>query len=190
MRLDRRHVLLLLVGNFMLAAASGCFLLPAHVIGGGVNGLAVILEKAFQIEPTLCINGMIFACFILGVFFLGRDFALKTIASTLLYPIFLQILSMLSIPVLPPLLASILGGGLTGLGIGLVMRTGGSSGGMDVPPLILNKYFHIPVSIMVLICDSLIVLGGLIVYGWKPVVIGLISVIICSKTLSYTLINR
>lgn len=95
MRLDRRHILLLLVGNFMLAAASSCFLLPAHVIGGGVNGLAVILEKAFQIEPTQCINGMIFTCFILGVFFLGRDFALKTIASTLLYPLFLQILSLL-----------------------------------------------------------------------------------------------
>lgn len=187
MFVNRRHIMLLAVGNLLLAMASSWFLLPSHVISGGVNGIAVILEKVFNLEPMMVINILIIACFLLGVLFLGREFAVKTAASTLLYPLFLQLIAFISLPVLPQLAASIIGGLLTGFGIGLIMRSGGCSGGMDVPPLILHKYFNLPVSVLVFICDSFIVFGGLIVYGWLPVLIGLVSVAACSKALNFAL---
>ena len=67
MFVNRRHILLLAVGNLLLAMASSWFLLPSHVIGGGVNGIAVILEKVFNLEPMMVINILIIACFLLGV---------------------------------------------------------------------------------------------------------------------------
>lgn len=187
MRIDHRHIALLVCGNFLLAIASSWFILPAHIISGGINGIAVILEKVLGLDPMLVINIMIVSCFLLGLCCLGKSFALKTIASAILYPCFLQIASLISLPIFPTIIASLIGGILTGLGIGLVMRSGGSSGGMDVPPLILHKYFHLPVSFLVLLCDSLIVFAGLVVYGWMPVLIGLLSVFVCSKALGVTL---
>ena len=51
MFVNRRHIMLLAIGNLLLAMASSWFLLPSHVISGGVNGIAVILEKVFDLEP-------------------------------------------------------------------------------------------------------------------------------------------
>jgi len=75
-----------------------------------------------------------------------------------------------------PMLASLYGGLLGGVGVGLVFRTGATTGGMDVPPLIINKYTHIEIYKLILIVDALTVLFGMIAYGFEAVLIGLISV--------------
>ena len=187
MRLNYRHLLLLVLGNLLLAIASAWLILPAKVISGGVNGIAIILEALFHWNSLIVINCMIALCFCVGSLVLGKGFALKTILSSLCYPLFLQLVSVIPVPACPQILASILGGTLTGIGIGFVMRAGGSSGGMDVPPLILHKFTGISISTWVLVCDALIVLGGLLVYGVIPVIIGIVSVMVCAKALSMTL---
>lgn len=187
MQVKYRYALLIIIGNFTLALSSAYLLLPSKVMSGGVNGIGIILEKLFGWNAIVTINITIALCFILGAAILGKTFALKTIASSILFPIFLQLLSCITLPILPELVASVVGGALTGIGIGFVMRAGGSTGGMDVPPLILHKFTNISISVLVLFCDSLIVLGGLVVYGWQHVLIGLVSVLICSKALHYVM---
>lgn len=66
MVVNRRHIILLVVGNLLLAIASSWFLLPSHVISGGVNGIAVIMEKVLNLEPMWVINILIIVCFLLA----------------------------------------------------------------------------------------------------------------------------
>lgn len=187
MQMNQRHISMLFVGNLLLAIATAWLILPAKVISGGVNGIAIVFEVLFEWNTVVVINSTILLCFVIGTIVLGKSFAVKTMFSSICYPLLLQIVSLLHLPACPQLLASIGGGALTGVGIGLIMRAGGSSGGMDVPPLILQKWSGISVSIWVLLCDGLIVISGLLIYGIVPVLIGLSSVFVCAKCLNYTI---
>ena len=108
---------------------------------------------------------------------LGKEFAIKTALSSSAYPIFLSAISN-ALPVfeIDALLASLYGGLLAGVGIGMVMRTGASTGGMDIPPLIVNKLTGIKISTLVIIIDAITVLLGLATYGLEEVLIGFSSV--------------
>ncbi len=72
-----------LIGNFMLALAVAMFILPYNILSGGVAGIAVALQPVFHIEPTLMVNGLVLGMFVLGTVFLGKDFAVKTVISSL-----------------------------------------------------------------------------------------------------------
>lgn len=168
---------LVLLGTLIMAAAVKFFILPFNVLSGGVAGIAVALEPVFHLDPDLVINGLVLGMFVLGSVCLGKEFAVKTFLSSLVYPIYLAVLDPF-VPALElePILASIYGGALAGIGIGLVMRTGSSTGGMDIPPLILKKYMNIEISKSVMVVDALTVLLGLTTYGLEAVLIGLFSV--------------
>lgn len=169
---------LVLLGTLIMAAAVKFFILPFNVLSGGVAGIAVALEPVFHLDPDLVINGLVLGMFVLGSVCLGKEFAVKTFLSSLVYPIYLAVLDPF-VPALElePILASIYGGALAGIGIGLVMRTGSSTGGMDIPPLILKKYMNIEISKSVMVVDALTVLLGLTTYGLEAVLIGLFSVV-------------
>ena len=108
---------------------------------------------------------------------LGKEFAGNTLISSLAYPVFTTILSRHPVDLtIDPLLASFYAGLLGGAGIGLVMRTGASTGGMDIPPLIIHKLTGIKVSTLVMITDALTVMAGIIAYDLSAALLGLISV--------------
>ena len=166
-----------LVGNFLLALGVTMFIIPYHILSGGVAGIAVALQPLLHIEPTVTVNIMVLSMFILGVVVLGKEFAFKTVISSLVYPVYITVLSRI-VPVveLDSLVASLYGGIIAGIGIGLVLRTGASTGGMDIPPLIINKFTGIKVSALIMFFDTLTVLLGLFTYGLEAVLIGIISV--------------
>ena len=168
---------MIFVGNLILAFGSMFFIIPNKILSGGVAGISVALYPIFKIEPEMMINIILLLTFILGSIFLGKKFAMKTLTSTLLYPIFVYFLSQYNFQTdLDPILASIYGGLLTGVGLGITFRTGASTGGMDIPPLILEKFTNIKVSIWIVIIDSLVVLLGLSTYGVNQVLIGFLSI--------------
>lgn len=171
-----KNTILLVVGNYLLAFAVGTFILPYNILSGGVAGIAVALEPLFGIDPNLMINGLVLGLFIIGALVLGRNFAVSTAISSLLYPFFLTLTVADGSVVIDPILASLYGGLLAGIGVGMVIRTGSSTGGMDVPPLVLHKYTHIEISTWVLIVDGITVSIGLWTYGLEAVLIGFISV--------------
>ena len=171
------NLILILLGTFILAVSVEMFILPYHILSGGVAGIAVAVEPFFHIDETLFANGMILALFFLGWIFLGRQFAVNTAVSSLFYPVFTTLLSRCVLETdIDPVLASFYAGLLGGFGIGLVMRTGASTGGMDVPPLILNQLTGIKISTLVMIVDGLTVLLGIIAYDINAALIGLVSV--------------
>jgi uncharacterized membrane-anchored protein YitT (DUF2179 family) len=176
----KRHLIdlsLTIVGNLILAFAVRYFILPYNILSGGVAGIAVAFAKLSGIAADIWVNGLIIGLFVIGSIFLGKKFATHTALSSFLYPAFLWALNYYTFTMdIEPMLASLYGGLLGGLGVGIVFRTGASTGGMDVPPLILNKITHIDLHRLVLMVDALTVLLGIFVYGIEAVLIGLISV--------------
>ena len=149
----------ILAGNILLGFAVAAFILPSGVIMGGATGVGIVLARFSPLDTStivLCVNLMALA---LGWAVLGWRFVVATIASSLLYPIFLgaaQRIPGIDQLTADPLLAALLGGGMVGIAVGLVMRVGSSTGGTDVVNLVLHKWTHIPVSAAVYLTDIVI----------------------------------
>ncbi len=169
--------MLVAAGTFLLSMSVSCFILPYDILSGGVAGIAVALSPILHIGKTWIVNTLMLGLLAVGTLVLGKSFFLNTALSSLLYPVFILLIGMfLSVPETEPILASFYGGLLGGAGIGLVMRAGASTGGMDIPPLIIHKLTGAKVSTMVMIVDGLTVILGFSVYGISAVLVGLISV--------------
>lgn len=167
----------IVVGNLLLAVSTEFLIIPNNIVTGGVAGLAIGLAPLLPINANLLVTLIIVICFILGYIFLGQKFALKTLLSSILYPVFINILSLVDINLtLDPLIASIYGGLLSGVGIGIVFRIGASTGGMDIPPLILSKYTRLKTHSWILIVDAFTVMLGMSTVGVNNALIGMISV--------------
>lgn len=169
--------LAIIVGNFLLAVGVSFFIIPNDILTGGVAGIAIALSPLINLEVETIISGLVIVCFVLGLVFLGRKFALKTVGSSILYPIFLNILGSYEYSLgIDPILASLYGGLISGVGIGIVFRAGSSTGGMDIPPLILGKYTKIKTHSWMIILDGMTVILGITTFGISAALVGMISV--------------
>lgn len=187
--MDKKKLILdafsILIGNILLAFGIAYFIIPNNILSGGVAGLAIAISPLINMEVDTLITIFIVVAFVLGYFFLGKEFALKTIASSILYPILLKFMGLFDYQVpIDPLLASLYGGLVAGLGIGIVFRAGASTGGMDIPPLILQKYTKIKAHTWIMALDAFTILLGLTTFGLNNVLIGLISAYAMSRTIS------
>ena len=183
-----RQILMIEVGTFLFALAVGMFILPGNILSGGVAGIANLLSAYVDISEdilTILINTTLF---VTGSVFLGKEFFLNTLIYAASYP-FLLLLVTRVFPVyeIDPLLASLYGGFIGGIGIGIIFRNGGSSGGTDAIALILEKFFHVKVSRTIMVLDGITVIAGLFIYGMNSVLIGLISVFTLSIVMERTM---
>lgn len=179
-----RTVLSVIIGNFVIATGVALFIFPLNVLSGGAAGIAVALQPILHIDKTIIVNVLTIGLYLVGALVLGKKFALKTILSTIVYPLSITTMSSVFADVqitTNPLLASLYGGICVGIGIGLVYRVGGSTGGMDIPPLVINKFTGIPLPILVMCIDGFTVILGASVFGIEAAMIGLISVWTCGK---------
>lgn len=185
-----KETIIVLIGNFILAVAVGLFLLPNDILTGGIAGVAVLMSPFISIDTSIVVMILSISLLLLGWLFLGTKFMLTTCLSSIIYPFFLMIIEKIVIPPsIDPLLASVYGGLLGGAGVGMVIKMGSSTGGMDIPPIIINKYTGFDLSKAVMIFDALTVAFGLMIYGLEQVLVGLISVYLTafaiSKILTY-----
>ena len=152
------------VGNMLYALMVKFFLLPAGLVTGGTTGLALIAERLWNVP----ISGFVFVfnvvMLIIGWLVLGKAFALTTIASSILYPFFLEVCNLIFgdlVLTRDTVLCTVFFGIGIGVALGVVIRSGASTGGMDIPPLVLNKLFRIPVSVGLYAFDFCILLAQL-----------------------------
>ncbi len=176
-----------LIGNIIYALSVKLFILPANLISCGTNGIAMVVSNLTPIPMSAFI--LIFNVVMLGVgwLVLGRQFAMSTIASSLLYPVLLELLNILlgDLVITEQLLLNALFGGMgLGLSLGIVMRAGASTGGMDIPSLILKRFFRIPVSASLWIFDFFIMLSQLLFHTMEDLLYGVLLLIVISFTLN------
>lgn len=177
-------VLIVFAGNALLAFVVASFVIPHNIIMGGTTGIGIVLNKALSIDTAMLILIMNIGLLIFGGIVLGKKFFLTTVASSILYPVMLAVL--MRVPGIDSitdnsLLAALFGGFLEGIAVGMLMRIGSSTGGMDVVNLVLHKWFHLPVALFVSISD-VIVVGGQALFD-KPENLLLGIIVIACETL-------
>lgn len=179
--------LLVVLGNALYAASAKLFLLPAGLISCGTTGIALVVNQLTGIP----LSGFIFvfnlAMLCLGWWLLGKQFALTTVFSSLFYPIALAVLdrTLGDVRITEDIWLNVVFAGLgLGLSIGMVMRGGASTGGMDIPPLILKKYLHIPVSASLWAFDFCILLAQMMYHTLEDLLYGVVLLIMLSVALN------
>ena len=180
-------LLLVLVGNILFALAIKLFILPANLISCGTTGIALVVDYLTSIPMSTFILVFNLIMLAIGWAILGRSFAMTTAFSSIFYPLALEFLNQTMgdfVITEDPLLLAVFGGLCMGLSLGLVIRGGASTGGMDIPPLILNKFFHIPVSATLWIFDFIIMLCQLAFHPLEDLLYGVLLILSVSFSLN------
>lgn len=184
-------LLLVLLGNSLYALSVKLFLLPAELMSSGTTGIALVVNRLTGVPLSafiLCFN---IAMLGLGWWALGRQFALTTVFSSLFYPVALEVLDRLLGDIritADPLLNVLFAGMGIGLSLGMVMRGGASTGGMDIPPLVLKKYFRIPVSASLWCFDFCILLAQMMYNDLEDLLYGILLIMTVSFSLNKVLL--
>lgn len=132
----------MVLGNAICAFSVTCFALPYNMVVSGVSGIGrmVNILSGFSVSAVVAVLNI--SLFIIGALVLGKRFAATIALGTFAFPFFMGIfeqMTSLHHLVNEPMLAAICAGVLDGVGLGLVMRLGGSTGGIDVPAMIMNR---------------------------------------------------
>ena len=184
-------LLTVIIGNAMYAAVAVLFLLPSGLPTGGTTGIALLVNRLTGLSVSMFVLGFNIVMLVVGFIFLGKKFAFTTIVSTFTYPICLELFGQICANVHftdDIWLNTIFSGLGIGVGLGSVIRMGASTGGMDIPPLILNKYFKIPVSVSLNAFDICILLGQAILIPPEMLLYGVILVITYTTVLNKVLL--
>lgn len=181
----------ILLGNALLAFLVAAFIIPHDIIMGGTTGIAIVLSRMVPIDTATIVLILNVGLLLFGRAVLGRKFFLTTVASSLLYPVMLGLIQ--RIPNIEnltddSLLASLFAGVLMGLALGLVMRVGSSTGGMDVVNLVFHKWTHVPVSILVWITDIIVVGGQALFSNSEKILLGIVVLVLETLVLDQVMI--
>lgn len=172
----------LLCGVFLVAIGFNLFLLPGSIVYG-MSGVGVILKEVLKLDPSLVIMVGNVALIILSYLLLGKEKTKNSVLGALLVPIMIKLTE--NIPdyvevTFDPWLFTLFGAVLTGFGLGLVFKSGFTTGGTDILNQIVSKYGKMSIGSSMLWTDGLIIFGGVFVFGWTKVMYSLISLYIIS----------
>lgn len=174
------------LGAGMTAAAFGLIVLPQGFAAGGVTGLSVLLRSIVPLPVSTIVLMLNIALFTLGWSCAGREFALKTLIVSLLFPLLLEFFQKCSTPSVlttVPFASALLAGITLGLGSGLILHGNGSSGGFDILGIVLHQKLGIPVSLVIYMCDCTIILTQAVSSGILMTVYGVLVILISSLTI-------
>ncbi len=188
-----KNLALVIFGTLVLAFGCAIFVVPFNLVSGGVTGISIIVNEIIKgaIPIDIVIGVITWGMFFLGLIFLGWDFAIKTLASTLIYPPAISLFMLLISPdilggvfdlTLSPhanialIISSLFGGLCIGTGCALTFLGGGSTGGVDIIAFILCKYLKKwKSSTVIFIIDAITVVLGLFVI--KDLILTLLGII-------------
>ena len=183
-----QSVILIIIGATILSFGSYNFNYQNNITEGGVLGLLLLMQHVFNISPSITSVVIDFSLFAIGSKFFGKKFLLYSILSTVTFSTTYKIWE--SIGFLVPsftndmLIGCILAGISVGIGVGLVVRGGGASGGDDVIALLGNKFLKLKVNHVYLITDATVLLMSLIYLDINQIFYSMIAVTISGKIIS------
>ena len=179
--------LLVVLGNFLYALTVKLFVLDANLMSCGTTGLALVVNHLTRFPVPVFILCFNILMLMLGWWILGRQFAMSTVFSSQFYPLALEVLNRtlgdIHITDSMELIVVFAGLGL-GLSLGMVIRGGASTGGMDIPPLVLNRFFRIPVSASLWAFDFCILLSQMLFHPLEDLLYGVLLIIVVSIALN------
>ena len=181
----------IIVGNALYALTVVLFLVPSGLITGGATGIALGINRALGLPVSGVLFVINMTMLAVGWVLLGRRFAITTIASTVLSPMFLALWERVftGFVLTDDLVLNTIFAGLgVGISLGITIRSGASTGGMDIPPLVLNKFFRLPVSATMMVFDMLILCLQAAFSPLQQCLYGIVLVIVYTVVLDKVLI--
>jgi uncharacterized membrane-anchored protein YitT (DUF2179 family) len=172
------------IGSIITAAGLVMFLIPNKIAAGGVSGLSTVIYYLFGLPVGMVSLAINIPLFIIGVKEMGAKFGIRTLYGIFLLSFGIDLLN----PYLPvlthdPLLASIYGGGVSGLGLGLVFRSKGTTGGTDLVAQLINKFTGISVGKSLMIIDFCVIALAGIVFNAEIALYAFIAMMITGKAI-------
>ena len=180
------ETIVIILGNCLYAVGVAMLILPSGLITGGTTGIALFVNELTGLSISAFVLVFNTAMFLIGFFVFGWKFAANTAVSTFTYPIALEVVTRVLNGFCMTddmILCTIFGGICIGAAIGIVVRMGASTGGMDVPPLVLNRFFKIPVSKSIYVFDMLILLLQAVKSTGEQILYGILLVIVYTMVL-------
>jgi uncharacterized membrane-anchored protein YitT (DUF2179 family) len=185
LRKNIQDYIMILVGSLMLASAFMLFLIPNKINAGGVSGIATILYHTLNVPAGLTMLVTNIPLFFLGIYFFGKKFGLKTATGIVASSLFSDLIDKgLGFGALTDnkILATVYGGLLMGVGLGIIFRGRGTTGGSDIVARIINKFTHISLGWAFMIIDTgIIIVTGIVFQDVELVLFCMITLAVSSK---------
>ena len=175
------------IGVFLAAITAAFFLSPNNIVGGGVTGLAIIVKDIFGGNIGIFIFLVNVILLVFAFIFMGKEFFFKTLYGSLMYPVYVSliqfIMSKFTYEPIDLFLVVLFGGILMGFGMGITVKNGGSTGGVDIIQAILFKYLHIPYSTTLYVIDGILITIGMFNFGLTNALAAVVYLYVVGKML-------
>ncbi|MFV0314693.1 MAG: YitT family protein [Anaerotignum sp.] len=188
------ELVLEIIGTGIMAIGFQCFLEPAQLVAGGVTGIGIMLNAfttarfAFSIPLWFANVALNFPLFLAAFKMQGGRFVAKTIMTSLLFSLMLFLAQGITFDTNDLMISSVYGGVLVGTGLGLVLRCGATTGGVDLAAYLLQKIWHRPsLSKKIFIMDAIIILSGMVMFGGVKGLYAILSVFISERCTKWVL---
>lgn len=172
-----------ILGLFLVSVSFNLFLLPQNLIYG-VSGFGVILNKLYQLDPSVVILVGSLILLVLSFILLGKEKTMNSVVGSLLYPIIVKLtvplVSYITLNIDDALVLTIFGAVISGFGYGLIFKSGFTTGGTDILNQIFAKYFKMSIGNAMFFTDGFIILFGAFALGWDVLMYSIILLYIIS----------
>ena len=175
----------IIFGAALVGLAFNIFLLPARLAAGGVSGISTILYELFQFNPAYVQWLINIPLLLLGVLLVGKEFSMKTLVGTFFVPFVIWVTADMRLAVENPLLSAIYGGIMLGVGLGIVYRGNGSTGGTALIAQLVKKYSGLSSGFSQLLVDGLVVITSAFVFNFELALYAMIAIYVTSKVIDF-----
>ncbi|HAR63863.1 MAG: hypothetical protein DKM50_11445 [Candidatus Margulisiibacteriota bacterium] len=182
-----RKIFFLLLGSFFAALGIDLFLVPHNIIDGGVVGISILLSYVTKFPLGLFIFALNTPFFIFGYKQIGKSFAISTLFSVLSLSLWVTFLHPFPVLTDDIFLASVFGGIIVGIGVGLIIRYGGSLDGTEVVAIVLDKKTGFSVGEIVMFFNLFILSSAGLVFGWDRAMYSIVTYFIAFKIIDLTI---
>ncbi|WP_188455992.1 YitT family protein [Virgibacillus oceani] len=175
--------LLIIAGATLVALSYNIFLLPSKLAAGGLSGISTILYELYDLSPAYTQFLMNIPIFIIGWLALGKDFSGKTLVGTFWVPFMIWLSADIPYTITNPFLGALYGGIVLGVGLGVVYKGNGSTGGTAAIAQIVKKFTGISSGYSQLIVDGFVVISSIIVFNLELTLFALMCIYVTSKVI-------
>jgi uncharacterized membrane-anchored protein YitT (DUF2179 family) len=181
------RIVFLILGSALVSVALEIFLVNNNIIDGGITGISIMISHELHMPLGIFLTILNLPFLFLGYKQIGKTFALSTLFAVLLMSAGTSLL----VPVQPftidPLLAAVFGGIILGIGVGLVIRAGGSLDGTEIVAILISKKSPFSVGEVVMFINVFILASAGFIFGWDHAMYSLIAYYIAVKMIDITL---
>jgi uncharacterized membrane-anchored protein YitT (DUF2179 family) len=171
----------------MYAAALELFLVPNQIIDGGIVGISIIASYISSIPLGIFIMVLNIPFVFMGYKNIGKGFVLYTVISVISLSVWVTFFSGFPVVTAEPILAAVFGGIIMGVGVGLIIRNGGSLDGTEIVAIMVNKKTGFSVGEIVMFFNVFILGSAGFVFGWNKAMYSIIAYFIAYKAIDLTI---